>query len=83
MAQLSPYDEACIRAKKRIEHNYAMEAGMEPPEKQAWESEREFRTRVRETLMDAPLTLRAKMREDKRREFLMLRKEHVKEDPLS
>lgn len=80
MATLSPYDEACIRAKKRIEYKYAVEAGLEPPEKRSWESEAEFRERVRETLMDAPVALRSKMQEDKRREYTMLRREYRGDD---
>lgn len=80
MAELSPYEEACIRAKKRIEHKYAVEAGMEPPEKRPWESEAKFRERVRETLLNASWTYRAKMREDKRREYTMLRREYEDND---
>ena len=76
MEELSEYEEACIRAKKRIELRYAVDAGMEPKEKRPWESEAKFRERVRETLLEAPWTFRAKMQEDKRTEYMMLRREY-------
>ena len=76
MRELTEYEVACIRAKKRIEYRYAIEAGMEPVEKRPWESEADFRNRIRETLMDASFSLRTKMQEDKQREYGMLQVEY-------